>query len=229
MLRANQRWRTDFTDLKVIGWGWLYLSTILDDYSRYIIGWKLCGNMRAEDVADALDIASLNEGVAPSGCDSAKGSHKTRLLSDNGSSCIAGDLAEYLEGRGMKQVRGTPMHPQTQGKIEPWHQTLINRILLEDHFFEADFEAAIDFLTPIGQIPDENRQEYILLSDVLGVSMMVGAINKRRPGRATETPSSVQANLTACRSIRWWPASRIHSWKGMPTCNRMPFSESNDH
>ena len=43
----NQLWQTDFTYLKVIGWGWFYLSTILDDYSRYIIAWKLCTNMRA--------------------------------------------------------------------------------------------------------------------------------------------------------------------------------------
>ena len=33
----NQLWPTDCTYLKAIGWGWLYLSTILDDYSRYII------------------------------------------------------------------------------------------------------------------------------------------------------------------------------------------------
>ena len=46
----NQLWQTDFTYLKVIGWGWYYLSTILDDYSRYIIAWKLCATMRADDV-----------------------------------------------------------------------------------------------------------------------------------------------------------------------------------
>lgn len=40
--RPNQLWQTDFTYLKVTGWGWFYLSTILDDYSRYIIAWKLC-------------------------------------------------------------------------------------------------------------------------------------------------------------------------------------------
>ena len=115
----NQMWQTDFTYLKVIGWGWFYLSTILDDYSRYIIGWKLCGTMRAEDVTDTLNIA-----LAASGCDSAKVVHKPRLLSDNGSSYIAGDLAEYLADKGMKHIRGAPMHPQTQGKIERWHQTL---------------------------------------------------------------------------------------------------------
>ncbi|OYU37909.1 MAG: IS3 family transposase [Pseudorhodobacter sp. PARRP1] len=134
----NQMWQTDFTYLKVIGWGWFYLSTILDDYSRYVVGWKLCCNMRAEDVTDTLDIA-----LAASGCDSAKVLHKPRLLSDNGSSYIAGNLAEYLEDKGMKHVRGAPMHPQTQGKIERWHQTLKNRILLENYFLEGELEAAI--------------------------------------------------------------------------------------
>ena len=55
--------------------------------------------------------------------------HKPKLLSDNGSSYISGDLAEWLEDHGMDHVRGAPYHPQTQGKIERWHQTLKNRIL----------------------------------------------------------------------------------------------------
>ena len=62
----NQLWQTDFTYLKVIGWGWFYLSTILDDYSRYIIAWKLCTNMKAEDVTDTLKLA-----LQASGCDKA--------------------------------------------------------------------------------------------------------------------------------------------------------------
>jgi putative transposase len=39
--RPNEMWQTDFTYLKVIGWGWFYLSTVLDDFSRYIVAWKL--------------------------------------------------------------------------------------------------------------------------------------------------------------------------------------------
>ena len=53
----NQMWQTDFTYFKIIGWGWYYLSTILDDYSRYIIAWKLCTNMRAEDVTATIELA----------------------------------------------------------------------------------------------------------------------------------------------------------------------------
>jgi putative transposase len=74
--RPNEMWQTDFTYFKIIGWGWMYLSTVLDDFSRYIIAWKLCTNMRAEDVTDMLDIA-----LKASGRDSATVLHKPRLLS----------------------------------------------------------------------------------------------------------------------------------------------------
>jgi len=110
--RPNQLWQTDFTYLKVIGWGWFYLSTILDGYSRDIIAWKLCTTMRAEDVTDTLDLA-----LHASGCDQATVLHKPRLLSDNGSSHISVELADWLEDLQMDHVRGAPYHPQTQGKI----------------------------------------------------------------------------------------------------------------
>ena len=136
--RPNEMWQTDFTYFKIIGWGWMYLSTVLDDYSRYIIAWKLCATMRAEDVTDTLDMA-----LAASGCDQAHVRHKPRLLSDNGPSYIAGELADYIEARSMSHVRGAPMHPQTQGKIERWHQTLKNRILLENYFLPGDLQTQI--------------------------------------------------------------------------------------
>ena len=136
--RPNELWQTDFTYLKVLGWGWFYLSTILDDYSRYIISWKLCTTMKAEDVTATLDLA-----LASSGCVSATVVAKPRLLIDNGSSYIAGDLADYIEEKGMKHVRGAPYHPQTQGKIERWHQTMKNRVLLEHYFLPGDLERQI--------------------------------------------------------------------------------------
>lgn len=134
----NQLWQTDFTYLKVIGWGWFYLSTILDDFSRYIIAWKLCTTMRAEDVTDTLEMA-----LQASGCDQDNILHRPRLLSDNGASYISGDLANWLNDNGMDHVRGAPYHPQTQGKIERWHQTLKNRILLENYFLPGDLKASI--------------------------------------------------------------------------------------
>jgi transposase InsO family protein len=134
----NAQWQTDFTYLKIIGWGWYYLSTILDDFSRYIIAWKLCTTMKAEDVTDTLELA-----LTASGCNQAHVRHRPRLLSDNGSSYISGELAEWLDEQHMSHVRGAPYHPQTQGKIERWHQTLKNRILLENYYLPGDLETQI--------------------------------------------------------------------------------------
>jgi putative transposase len=134
----NQLWQTDFTYLKVTGWGWYYLSTVLDDFSRFIVAWKLCATMRASDVTETLDLA-----LAAAGLDQISIVHRPRLLTDNGSSYIAGDLAEWLHGRGMTHIRSAPRHPQTQGKIERWHQTLKNRILLEHYYLPGDLEEQV--------------------------------------------------------------------------------------
>ena len=72
--RPNELWQTDFTYLKVIGWGWYYLSTILDDFSRYVIAWKLCTTMRAGDVTETLELA-----LEASGCDQPTVLHRPRL------------------------------------------------------------------------------------------------------------------------------------------------------
>jgi putative transposase len=146
----NQLWQTDFTYLKVIGWGWFYLSTVLDDFSRYIVAWKLCANMKAEDVT-----ATLEQALQASGLDQAKPTDRPRLLSDNGSSYVAGDLAQWLGDRNIKHLRGAPYHPMTQGKIERWHQTLKNRILLENYFLPGDLDAQIAVF-----VDDYNHHRY---------------------------------------------------------------------
>ena len=83
----NQLWQTDFTYLKVTGWGWFYLSTVLDDFSRYIVAWKLCTTMKAEDVTDTLELA-----LQASGLDRINVAHRPRLLSDNGPSYALAEL-----------------------------------------------------------------------------------------------------------------------------------------
>jgi putative transposase len=128
----NQLWQTDFTHLKITGWGWYYLSTVLDDFSRYIVAWRLGPTMGASDVT-----ATLDQALAASGLDHITVAHRPRLLSDNGSSYVADDLAKWLDHKGMQHVRGAPYHPQTQGKIERWHRTLKNRILLDNYYLLA--------------------------------------------------------------------------------------------
>lgn len=146
----NQLWQTDFTYLKVTGWGWFYLSTVLDDFSRYIIAWKLCTTMAASDVTETLELA-----LAASGCGQAKVLHRPRLLSDNGPCYVADDLAKWLDEKSIAHVRGAPCHPQTQGKIERWHQTLKNRILLEHYYLPGDLERQIEAI-----VEHYNHQRY---------------------------------------------------------------------
>ena len=135
---TNQLWQTDFTYLKITGWGWYYLSSVLDDFSRFIVAWKLCTTMTAQDVTATLDLERW-----ASGLDQMTVVHRPRLLSDNGSSYVAADLAKWLDGKNMEHVRGAPYHPQTQGKIERWHQTLKNRILLEHYYLRGDLERQV--------------------------------------------------------------------------------------
>ena len=123
----------------ITGWGWYYLSTVLDDFSRYIVTWRLGPTMCASDVT-----ATLDQALAASGLDDITVTQRPRLLSDNGASYVAGDLATWLKDKNMQHVRGAPYHPQTQGKIERWHQTLKNRILLDNYYLPVDLEQQID-------------------------------------------------------------------------------------
>ena len=136
--QVNEMWQTDFTYFKIIGWGWYYLSTVLDDYSRFIVAWRLCKTMSATDVSETLDDA-----LRFTGLDSVKVYHAPRLLSDNGPCYVSGELAEYLEKQGMTHTRGRPYHPQTQGKIERWHRSMKNQILLDNYYFTSELEEEI--------------------------------------------------------------------------------------
>ena len=129
---VNQMWQTDFTYFKIYGWGWYYLSTILDDYSRYIVTWKLCANMKAGDVTDTLDEALAKTDL--------KHANPPKLLSDNGSCYISNELATYIKDKRMKHVRGRPLHPQTQGKIERYHRTMKNVVKLDNFFSPGQLE-----------------------------------------------------------------------------------------
>src|SRR5437016_2173764 len=134
----NQLWQTDFTYLKVIGWGWFYLSTVLDDFSRYILAWKLCTTMSATDVSDTLQVA-----LRGSGLNQVKVLHRPRLLSDNGPSYVSSELGKWLEDNGIRHICGRPYHPMTQGKIERYHRSMKNRILLDNYYLPGQLEHSI--------------------------------------------------------------------------------------
>jgi len=136
--RINELWQSDFTYLKVIDWGWYYLSTVLDDYSRYIIAWRLCLNMTAAEVTKTLDMA-----IARTGVKHVHVFHRPRLLSDNGPCFISTELKDYLEDHNIRHIRTRTYHPMTQGKIERYHRSMKNLILLDNYYSPSELEARI--------------------------------------------------------------------------------------
>ncbi len=133
---ANQMWQTDFTYFKIYGWGWYYLSTILDDYSRFIVSWELCSSMKAGDVKSTLDKALSTVEVSYD--------NPPKLLSDNGSCYISHELAEYLQERNIHHIRGRPLHPQTQGKIERYHRSMKNIVKLDNYYSPGQLETKLE-------------------------------------------------------------------------------------
>jgi len=132
---VHQMWQTDFTYFKILGWGWYYLSTILDDYSRYIVHWDLCTTMRAEDVQESVQQA-LNKACL--------GKHqRPTLLSDNGSCYVSTELKDYLATVKVKSIHGRVGHPQTQGKIERYHRSMKNVVKLDNYYHPQQLKNAI--------------------------------------------------------------------------------------
>jgi putative transposase len=137
--RANEMWQTDFTQFKVIGWGWYYLCTILDDYSRYILAWRLSTNMATVDVEETLQMALDKAEVTQ-----VKVKHRPRLLSDNGPAFVSQALKEYLRRYRLTHIRGAPYHPMTQGKIERYHRSMKNVVKLQTFYFPWELEQTIE-------------------------------------------------------------------------------------
>lgn len=137
-VRINQLWQTDFTYLKVEAWGYYFLSSIMDDFSRYIITWELCKSSSSDDVK-----RSVEKAIEITGISHVEIVNRPRLLSDNGSCYISKDLERYLQEQGIGQVHGRPYHPQTQGKIERYHRSLKNIIELDKYWMPEELEFQI--------------------------------------------------------------------------------------
>jgi putative transposase len=121
--RPNELWASDCCHLRVIDWGWYYLETVMDDFSRFILSWDLKTDMTGGSLEDVVQQA-----VDFTGMTDVPLEDRTVLLSDNGSGYISQQFNQYLRLVGIRHITASPFHPQTNGKIERYHRTLKGEI-----------------------------------------------------------------------------------------------------
>jgi putative transposase len=140
--RPHQMWATDASYFRVVGWGYYYLVTVMDDYSRFILGWKLQKDMSANSLIEVVQGA-----VDATGITNVPVEDRTRLLSDNGAGYVSKAFRDYLNLVGIKHILAAPYHPQTNGKVERYQQSLKREVNQLPYELPGQLERAIaDFV-----------------------------------------------------------------------------------
>ncbi len=141
--RPHQMWATDASYFRVVGWGFYYMVTVMDDFSRFILSWKLQRDMTSDSfievVQDAIDITGMTEVPLDD---------RARLLSDNGPGYVSRAFGDYLRLVGIRHILASPYHPQTNGKLERYHQSIKRDVNQIPYDVPGNLEAAIsDFVS----------------------------------------------------------------------------------
>jgi len=172
--RAHQMWATDASYFKVVGWGYYYLVTVMDDYSRFILGWKLQRDMSANSLIEVVQ-----EAVDYTGMTDVPIENRTRLLSDNGAGYVSRAFRDYLNLVGIGHILAAPYHPQTNGKVERYQQSLKRVVNQMPYELPSQLEQAIaDFVDYYNY-----RRYHKALGDVTPADVLYGRreiILKRR-------------------------------------------------
>ena len=165
----HQLWATDASYFRVAGWGYYYMVTVLDDFSRFILAWRLQVDMTTpsliEVVQDAVDLTGMTDVPVED---------RTRLLSDNGSGYVSRLFKQYLQLVGIRHVLAAPYHPQTNGKLERYHQTLKRDVNQLPYDIPGELEVAI------GRFVDfyNYRRYHKALKDITPADMLAGRQNE---------------------------------------------------
>jgi putative transposase len=140
--RPHQMWAIDASYFRVVGWGYYYLVTVMDDYSRFIIAWRLQRDMSSDSLIEVIQ-----EAIDTTGMTDVPVKDRTKLLSDNGAGFISRAFRDYLHLVGITHILAAPFHPQTNGKLERYHRTIKTEVNQIPYEFPVDLEKAItDFV-----------------------------------------------------------------------------------
>ena len=140
--RPHQMWATDASYFRVVGWGYYYLVTVMDDYSRFILAWKLQKDMSANSLIEVVQ-----EAVDATGMINVPVEDRTKLLSDNGAGYISKAFRNYLRLVGIGHILAAPFHPQTNGKIERYHRSIKGELSLLPYEMPGELKKVIaDFV-----------------------------------------------------------------------------------
>jgi len=184
--RPHQMWATDASYFRVVGWGYYYLVTVMDDYSRFILSWKLQKDMSSnsliEVVQEAVDVTGITEVHVED---------RTRLLSDNGPGYISRAFRDYLHLVGIGHILSAPFHPQTNGKVERYQQSLkreVNQLPYEapsqldkaiadfvDYYNYRRYHKALGDITPSDVLYGKRKQILLQRKEV-----QIQTINRRK-------------------------------------------------
>jgi len=140
--QPHQMWATDASYFRVVGWGYYYLVTVMDDYSRFILAWKLQKDMSANSLIEVVQ-----EAVDATGMTDVPLEDRTKLLSDNGAGYVSRAFRDYLCLVGVGHILAAPFHPQTNGKVERYQQSLKREVNQLPYELPSQLERAIaDFV-----------------------------------------------------------------------------------
>ena len=161
----HQMWATDASYFRVAGWGYYYLVTVMDDYSRFILAWKLQRDMAADSLIEVVQ-----EAVDATGMTEVPVEDRTRLLSDNGSGYVSRAFRDYLHLVGIKHILASPFHPQTSGKLERYQQTVKREVSQVAYELPSQLESAL-----VGFVDYYNfRRYHKALGDVTPADVLYG-------------------------------------------------------
>jgi len=179
--RPHQMWATDASYFRVVGWGYYYLVTVMDDYSRFILGWKLQKDMSANSLIEVVQ-----EAVDATGMTDVPVEDRARLLSDNGAGYVSRTFREYLRLVGIGHILAAPYHPQTNGKVERYQQSLKREVNQLPYELPSQLEHAIaDFVDYYNY-----RRYHKALGNVMPADVLYGRrdeILQRRKGVQIQT------------------------------------------